>query len=98
MQFICEICEKTFRHKSSYRRHMRAHTEEKKFKCDMCEKRFRRVSHLRTHQLTHSKPSFPCNWCNTVFIRNDKLEEHRSKCDGVEDMCFVETDAAFERR
>ena len=37
-----------------------------------------------------------CN--NNVFKRDDKLKEHKSKCYGVEDMCFVGSDSAFERR
>ena len=98
MQLICEICDKTFQHKSSYKRHMSGHTDDKKYKCDDCEQRFSSSFNLNRHKLTHSETSFTCNQCNNVFKRGDKLKEHKSKCDGIEDMCFVETDSGFERR
>jgi len=77
---------------------MRDHTEGKRFKCDECDEGFKRRYHLDRHKLTHTKTSFPCNWCNTTFKRDDKLKEHKSKCGGIEDLCFVESGSSFERR
>ena len=60
MQLICEICDKSFQHKSSYKRHMNGHTDENKYKCDDCEQGFKRQYHLNRHKLTHSDTSFTC--------------------------------------
>src|SRR5436190_18523754 len=38
-----------------------------------------------------------CNRCNTIY-ELDKLEAHKSKCDGIEDMCFIESGSGFKSR
>ena len=91
----CNICNKLVKH---LKPHKRIHTEGKKFKCNDCVKMFRRVYNLNRHKQIHSRTPLSCNRCNKIYKRCDKLKTHKLKCDGIEDMCFVETDSAFDRR
>ena len=52
--FICDVCEKTFKTKSSLTVHKRIHSIERSFKCDTCDKRFTRKDHLLQHMVVHT--------------------------------------------
>ena len=68
------------------------------FSCDTCSKSIRHKRNLKRHKSIHSKKPLSCNRCNKIYKRVDKLKAHNYKCDGLEDMRFIETDSAFERR
>lgn len=44
------MCEKKLQSRTSYRNHMKRHTEEKKHECEHCNKRFFTRYHLKLHQ------------------------------------------------
>lgn len=46
----CTLCDKKLQSRTSYRNHMKRHTEEKKHECEFCGKRFFTRYHLRLHQ------------------------------------------------
>lgn len=46
----CTLCDKKLQSRTSYRNHMKRHTEEKKFTCTFCEKKFFTRYHLKLHQ------------------------------------------------
>lgn len=55
----CTLCDKKLQSRTSYRNHMKRHTEEKKHECEFCGKRFFTRYHLRLHQSKIHKDSNP---------------------------------------
>ena len=53
--FQCRICQTTFRHRESMKRHELIHTNDKKFSCDQCQRTFTRRDHMRNHMKTHAE-------------------------------------------
>lgn len=52
---ICEICGKTYFHYSSFRAHVKIHTDIRDYSCSQCDKTFRSQSHLNRHLKIHTK-------------------------------------------
>lgn len=48
--YQCTLCDKKLQSRTSYRNHMKRHTEEKKHECEHCGKRFFTRYHLKLHQ------------------------------------------------
>lgn len=53
--FKCQICPKSFNHKTDLRRHMCLHSGSKPFACPKCDKGFIRKDHMVKHMETHEK-------------------------------------------
>ncbi|XP_020139610.2 uncharacterized protein LOC105874005 [Microcebus murinus] len=76
--YQCKECGRTFICYSSFRAHVRAHTEEKPYKCKECGKAFIYFSKLRVHIRTHTgeKP-YECEKCGKTFRSPSNLWTHR---------------------
>ena len=60
----CDVCEKSFKSKSSLVIHKRIHYGEKPYKCGVCDKSFTQKGNLIRHTLVHSgKKEFQCDVC-----------------------------------
>ena len=72
----CPVCDKTFRQKSTLRRHRLQH-EEKRYVCSVCEKAFALRQYLVRHERLHSgeKP-FQCHKCGQKFSQSENLSKH----------------------
>mmetsp|Transcript_35042 Transcript_35042/g.48996 ORF Transcript_35042/g.48996 Transcript_35042/m.48996 type:complete len:431 (-) Transcript_35042:255-1547(-) len=57
----CTQCNKMFRSRSEYQRHVRVHTGERPFLCGICSAKFKQKSHLKVHLKAHYKQNEALN-------------------------------------
>lgn len=76
-QLDCPICQKTFLNFVSLNTHMNVHYPN--HICDSCGKAFASKARLRGHMRTHEIGDFPCRYCDAIFDRVTKRENHVSK-------------------
>ena len=83
-KFVCNICEKTYKRKSSLATHLVTHTDIKPFKCLQCNKEFLRNSDLRKHAVMHTgdKP-YVCKVCRKQFSQSSNMLTHLRRHSGV---------------
>ena len=73
--YICEICQKTFKTRTSLAYHMGIHSSVKKFPCEVCKKAFPSKLHLHNHQLTHKTGCYKC-FCGLQYKNVKSYKEH----------------------
>nr|XP_046271336.1 zinc finger protein 90-like [Scatophagus argus] len=73
----CDTCGKYYKGKQALRRHLRIHTNVKRYSCSTCGKAFRRSDSLKRHIRIHTgeKPHL-CRICGYRFIEMSKLNRH----------------------
>ncbi|XP_005754677.1 zinc finger protein 45-like [Pundamilia nyererei] len=75
--YPCDTCGKSFRARSTWKRHLVTHTGERPYPCDTCGKSFRRSSNLYDHMRTHTgERPYPCDTCGKSFSRSSTLYIH----------------------
>jgi uncharacterized Zn-finger protein len=76
--FSCDVCNKSFKHKSTLTEHQRSHNKESQFPCDVCNKSFSRKSSLKRHLKTHTDGGpLSCDVCNKSFSQRCDMEKHQ---------------------
>ena len=74
---MCSKCNRTFKQKSRYERHIANHPSEKHYLCGTCGKTFARMSHLEKHIRTHTEERrHICEVCGAAFILPHHLVRH----------------------
>ncbi|EDO35669.1 predicted protein, partial [Nematostella vectensis] len=77
-QFVCTVCNKTFRRKAYLRKHMNNHTDDRPYPCQYCGKVFRSLTNRAKHVLNHAvgPKTFTCNVCGNGFANKGGLDRH----------------------
>jgi len=82
--FVCNKCNRTFKQKSRFDRHVMNHPSEKNYLCKVCNKVFTRLPHLQKHMRTHSdERKYVCETCGAAFILQHHLVRHNRIHTGV---------------
>ncbi|XP_025160414.1 zinc finger protein 665-like isoform X4 [Harpegnathos saltator] len=84
LEFLCKTCNKVFRHKSNYQKHLLRHTVGD-LTCKHCPKKFRLFRDLTRHEKTHFYPSYMCKECDyettVVAALSIHMLRHADKAD-----------------
>ncbi|XP_066501363.1 transcription factor Ovo-like 2 [Hoplias malabaricus] len=80
----CQICQKTFSNARTAKRHLKIHSNFKRYSCEFCGKGFNDTFDLKRHVRTHTgvRP-FKCTMCNKAFTQRCSLETHLKKIHDV---------------
>lgn len=84
-KFVCRICSKSFTLQRLLNRHMKCHSDIKRYLCTFCGKGFNDTFDLKRHTRTHTgvRP-YKCNLCEKSFTQRCSLESHCLKVHGVQ--------------
>lgn len=84
-KFACHICSKAFTLQRLLNRHMKCHSDIKRYLCTFCGKGFNDTFDLKRHTRTHTgvRP-YKCNLCEKSFTQRCSLESHCLKVHGVQ--------------
>lgn len=84
-KFVCRICTKSFTLQRLLNRHMKCHSEIKRYLCTFCGKGFNDTFDLKRHTRTHTgvRP-YKCNLCEKSFTQRCSLESHCLKVHSVQ--------------
>ena len=84
-KFVCRICLKSFSLQRLLNRHMKCHSEIKRYLCTFCGKGFNDTFDLKRHTRTHTgvRP-YKCNLCEKSFTQRCSLESHCLKVHSVQ--------------
>lgn len=84
-KFVCRICSKHFTLQRLLNRHMKCHSDIKRYLCTFCGKGFNDTFDLKRHTRTHTgvRP-YKCNLCEKSFTQRCSLESHCLKVHGVQ--------------
>ena len=94
-QFVCQICNKSFGYKTSYRQHKMLHANNRPFTCAMCGRSFVTRGALRDHEEAHSgdptERPYRCEVCARCYRTPTLLRAHarRHTTDVARHVCEV---------
>ncbi len=74
--FTCQTCLKTYKLKTSLRRHQKIHSDSKAAVCNVCKRRCTGKSDLKRHMEMHTQERFPCPKCTTTFNTSASRTRH----------------------
>ncbi|XP_053205442.1 zinc finger and BTB domain-containing protein 49-like [Panonychus citri] len=80
----CPICDKRFTLSRLLNRHLKCHSDIKRYLCTFCGKGFNDTFDLKRHTRTHTgvRP-YKCNHCDKSFTQRCSLESHTLKVHGI---------------
>lgn len=77
-EYVCELCDKTFRRKTYLQKHMNSHSNDRPYPCQYCGKVFRSLTNRAKHVLNHAigSKTFACEICGNGFPNKGSFERH----------------------
>ncbi|OQR70809.1 hypothetical protein BIW11_11385 [Tropilaelaps mercedesae] len=83
-KLACKVCGKAFGLQRLLNRHMKCHSDVKRYLCTFCGKGFNDTFDLKRHTRTHTgvRP-YKCNLCDKSFTQRCSLESHSLKVHGA---------------
>jgi len=80
----CHMCGKKFTLARLLNRHLKCHSDVKRYLCTFCGKGFNDTFDLKRHTRTHTgvRP-YKCNHCDKSFTQRCSLESHTLKVHGI---------------
>ncbi|XP_044750341.1 oocyte zinc finger protein XlCOF6-like isoform X2 [Coccinella septempunctata] len=76
-RFVCNKCNKIFKHRQLLQRHQLVHTEERPYKCTMCSSAFKTKTNLMSHNSIHTgEKNYVCSDCGQTFAHKTSLKLH----------------------
>ncbi|KAG9483300.1 hypothetical protein GDO78_009301 [Eleutherodactylus coqui] len=98
-KWICFICGKSVRERTTLEEHLRIHSGEKPHLCSICGQSFRHGSSYRLHlRVHHDDKRYECDECGKTFIRHDHLTKHKKIHSGERAHQCEECGKCFGRR
>lgn len=98
-KWMCFICGKSVRERTTLKEHMRIHSGEKPHLCSICGQNFRHGSSYRLHlRVHHEDKRYECDECGKSFIRHDHLAKHKKIHSGEKAHQCEECGKCFGRR
>ncbi|KAJ6640700.1 Zinc finger protein, partial [Pseudolycoriella hygida] len=77
VSYVCELCGKSFKNKTSLKKHSYSHSGERPFGCTYCSKRFTVKDKLKNHIMRHENiKNFECSYCGTRKVTMAELKIH----------------------
>ncbi|KAJ8921027.1 hypothetical protein NQ315_015823 [Exocentrus adspersus] len=77
-RFICNKCNKSFKHSQLLQRHQLVHSDERPFRCSECLASFKTHANLTNHEAVHTgEKKFVCNKCGQRFAHRTSLTLHQ---------------------
>ncbi|KAF4527524.1 hypothetical protein B566_EDAN015624, partial [Ephemera danica] len=76
-RYVCNTCNKSFKHKQLLQRHQLVHSDQRPFVCNTCNSSFKTKANLMNHVATHTgEKKYFCDLCGQQFAHRTSLTLH----------------------
>ncbi|XP_018575106.1 zinc finger protein 846-like isoform X1 [Anoplophora glabripennis] len=77
VEYVCNLCDKSFKYGNSLRIHLKNHSDEKPYMCSECKKSFKIYTSLMHHVRSHSgEQPYECKECGKKYKQSGTLTAH----------------------